>query len=690
MRLLLHLLGHCEVTVAGAPVPFNIRRKHWYVTALVATAPNCEIGRKELTETVWPLSDHNSQTVLLHTWRRSMQFASTAFLNGPPVTITENHVSINSTCIGSDYLDCCSQANIARKSIDGQAVLEAGTAFDTIAEEKILLPTFPGEFVEIRREFDILRIEVLRRTWQAEAHLHPPKKSYKSTFELRLRSLGDLNGIGKSAIPFKAISSDTTPTKAFNLPTRAQLTAAAIGSVIIVTPLVLGYINTPQKSNDPAVLSRPVNKPLSDLSRNVLFRLGTRDVKQSIATAIAISPTGQIIAAGTAIKKTGEHQTITMLLTKSGKPSWVTPLNDGRGIMTTPQQIFCAEGGRIYVAARLTVQSNNASNLAPGSYMSVNVYTADGRHVFERVHPVTLDKAAAHQVKLISDQQGGVYAFGSSATNQSPEMLHITSGLEADTAPQRFVFPKDFRLTDAIADDNGHTFLLGHLPVKTRTGIRMDWHIQAIDKAAKTLWSRRITGADGRISTIVSGKINAQGNLVVYGPLPSPEKRNGGRMVASLVTLSPLTGDVILTDRFDTENQNLNFALCCLPIGKSAVIAVTTHSTAGPEGIVMHRFGNAHTDTSLTLSVGLPNDERVDDIVSFFIDGNGAANILLRRRKAKSSNAALSYVRKFFGREVSTGSLTSDVPFAYTTGAAGYVAGHYNNTFSVYYFGLLP
>jgi hypothetical protein len=104
----------------------------------------------------------------------------------------------------------------------------------------------------------------------------------------------------------------------------------------------------------------------------------------------------------------------------------------------------------------------------------------------------------------------------------------------------------------------------------------------------------------------------------------------------------------------------------------------------------MHRFGNAKTDTALTLTVGLPNDERVAGILSFFIDNNGAANILLRPRETTSSNAALTYVRKFFGREVSTGSLTTAVPFAYTAGATGYVAGHYNNAFSVYYFGLLP
>ena len=689
MRPLVHLLGQCELTVAGAPVSFQIRRKLWHVIGLVATAPNCEIGRTELTEAAWPLSDVNSRNALLHMWRRSIVDASAPFLNGTLVNIDENHVSIDTTCVGIDYQDCCDLAKVALASDDADVVQEAGRAFDTLAEDKVLLPSFPSAFVEIRRQFDIQRKAVLRRAWQAEAHLHPEPQALVSVFEERLRSLGDMNGIGSSAIPFTPLPG-TTPLKKVNLPTGAQVTAATIIGLLIMAPIVHVLIDTPRKVTYPKPLSQPVNKPLSDLSRNVIFQLGARDIKQSLATAICTDPSSNIIAAGMATKTNGNHQSITVMLTKSGQVRWATPLNDGRGILTTPQQIFCADGGRIYVAARLTVQSNNARNLAPGSYMSVNVYATDGRHLFERVHPVTIDTAAVHQVKLISDQQGGVYAFGSSATNQSPEMLHISSVLAADTAPQRFVFPKDFRLTDAIADDNGHTFLLGHLPVKTRTGIRMDWHIQAIDKAAKTLWSRRITGADGRFSTIVSGKINAQGNLVVYGPLPSPDKRNGGRMVASLVTLSPLTGDVILRDRFDTENQNLNFALCCLPIGKSALIAVTTHSTAGPEGIVMHRFGNAHTDTSLTLSVGLPNDERVDDIVSFFIDGNGAANILLRPRKAKSSNAALSYVRKFFGREVSTGSLTSDVPFAYTTGAAGYVAGHYNNTFSVYYFGLLP
>ena len=689
MRPLVHLLGQCELTVAGAPVPFQIRRKLWHVIGLVATAPNCEIGRTELTEAAWPLSDVNSRNALLHMWRRSIVDASAPFLNGTLVNIDENHVSIDTTCVGIDYQDCCDLAKVALASDDADVVLEAGRAFDALAEDKLLLPSFPSAFVEIRRQFDIQRKAVLRRAWQAEAHLHPEPQALVSVFEERLRSLGDMNGIGNSTIPFTPLPG-STPVKKVNLPTGAQVTAATIIGLLIMAPIVHVLIDTPRKANYPKALSGSVNKPLSDLSRNVIFQLGARDIKQSLATAICTDPSGNIIAAGMATTTNGDHQSITVMLTKSGKVRWVTRQSDANGITTTPKQIFMAESGRIYVASKLTAQRGNARNLAPGRYLSVDVYSRDGTHSFERVHPVAIDAAGTLPIRLISDQKGGVYAFGSSATTQSTEIMHITSGSATDAAPQLIGFPKNFRLTDAIADANGGIFLLGYVPVKTLDGSRHDWHVQAFDKDAKRVWSRNVTGAPGLASTNVRGLINALGQLVTYGPRPTPNKRNKGRLVASLVTMSASTGDVILMDRFDSENQDMDFALCCLPVGKSALMGITTQSPIGSESMTLHRFGNAATDTSLTLTMGLPYNQRVESILSLYIDGNAAVNMLFRPSKQAGSNVALTYVRKYFGREVSTGSLTTAVPFAYTTGDAGYVAGHYNNTFSVYYFGLLP
>ena len=104
----------------------------------------------------------------------------------------------------------------------------------------------------------------------------------------------------------------------------------------------------------------------------------------------------------------------------------------------------------------------------------------------------------------------------------------------------------------------------------------------------------------------------------------------------------------------------------------------------------MHRFGNAETDTALTLTVRLPGHQRVGSFVSLTFDTNGALNALLRPIPQKSSNVALTYIRKHYGREISTGSLSSSIPFAYTKTAGGYVAGHYNNTFCVYNFSQLP
>jgi hypothetical protein len=169
--------------------------------------------------------------------------------------------------------------------------------------------------------------------------------------------------------------------------------------------------------------------------------------------------------------------------------------------------------------------------------------------------------------------------------------------------------------------------------VKTLVGDRHDWHIQAFDKNAKRVWTRNVTGAPGLASTNVRGLINALGQLVAFGPRPTPKKQNKGRMVASLVTLSASNGDVILMDRFDSENQDMDFALCCLPVGKSALMGITTQSPNGSESMTLHRFGNAATDTSLTLTMGLPYNQRVDSILSLYIDGNAAVNMLFRPSK---------------------------------------------------------
>ena len=181
-----------------------------------------------------------------------------------------------------------------------------------------------------------------------------------------------------------------------------------------------------------------------------------------------------------------------------------------------------------------------------------------------------------------------------------------------------------------------------------------------------------------------------QRQSVAYGSLPSPDKRNGGRLIASMVTLSPTTGAVIQRDHNDSESQNLDYALCNFPNAMASVMGVTQRSPNGSERITMHRFGNEEADTALTLTVRLPRHQRVDSVISLNFDSNGALNALLRPGPQKSSNVALTYVRKYYGREISTGSLSATMPHAYIASTNGLVAGHYNNSFCVYNFSQLP
>jgi len=679
--------------VDGAPVSSQITRKYWYVLGLVATSQSCKMGRKELTDAVWPLSDDKSQSVLLYTWRRSVMTAISTMIADTPIIITEDAVSIDTTFLAIDYQECCSLARIVFTSDDAQTVLDAGTAFDAIAEDKVLLPSLSAAFVELREQFDKQRTAVLRRTWQAEAHLQPTSQSLTSTFELRLRNLGDENPIGTPALPFTALPEiSKAPTrKGIVLSAAAQLAASVVLGIIIASPIVIGSLSTPRKPPVGVVLGSKVHKPTTDLSRRLIFQLSEPGIKRSSGTAMCMTTKNQIIVAGDAILANGDHQLITVMLSPKGKAQWVTKRSDEKGITSTPKQVFSTESGRIYVASELIADRSNARNLAPGRYLGVTVFTRDGQRIFERIHPAAIDGTALHPIKLTTDLKGGIHAFAISAGNHATLALHIPAGPPTSIASPLTGFPKSFRITDAITDDNnGRIFLLGYVPVKTSAGERLDWHVQAFDKASNTLWSRDMTGAIGKEVAPIRGTFNADGDVVAYGPLPPPNQQNSGRQIASMITLSASIGNVILRDCFDTNNQNLNFALCRLAIGKAAVLAITKQKQDGSVPLTIHRLGVDGTDTSLTLTIGFPSNTIVDGIVSFYFDQNGALTTLLKPSVKSPSTSALTYMSMFFGREISTGSLSASVPYGYNTGGGGLVAGHYNNTLCVYDFRKLP
>ena len=688
MRPLLCLLGECELSVDGSPVPFHLTRKIWYVLAVVATSPNCRVHRKELADSAWPLSDDKSRNVLIHNWRRAVTAATNHLVPDVPVVVTEKDVSILTKYIGIDYQECCTLAKIALSSDDPRAVLEAGAAFDHYAEDKALLPMFASLFLEIREQFDEQRVAVLRRAWQAEAHLTPEPQALISKFEIRLRTLGDANAIGSPALPFKSLISHVeAPTrKRIVLPAAGQLAACVIIGIIIAAPIVLGSRSTPQKQSVRVIHGSKVHKPVTDINRYVLFQLRDNRIKTSSATAICITPKNQIIAAGKATLTNGDQQSLLVMLSASEGTKWVTRLISDKGITTTPKQIFRSESGRIYVASELSADRNNARKLAPGSYLAVSVFTRDGQRLFERVQLGQIEQNASSPIRITSDLKGGIHAFALSAREHAAVALHVPAG--PPTSKQLVVtgYPKDFRLTDAIADNKGHLFVLGHLPVKTSAGERLDWHIQAFDKAYKTLWSRDITGDVHQADAPLRGVINAMGDLIAYGPLPSQNKRNRGRNVATMVTISPSSGEVILRNSFNFGVQDPNFALRPLTIGKSAAIAVLYQPPDASDSFSIHRFGIDTTDTALTMSMQFPGNKRVNSIVSFYINSNGVVTSLLRRSKEKLSNTALTYVSMFIGRGIETGDLSASKSYAYNTGGGGLIAGHYDNQFCVYDF----
>jgi hypothetical protein len=692
MRPVLRLLGKCELTIDGSPVPFEITRKVWHVVGLVATAPRCHIGRSELMEAAWPTSEKSSRSVLIFKWRRSIIDALEPYIPDTVVLITEQDVSLNTDYIDIDYQQCCSFARLALTSDDALEVLEAGTAFDTIAEDRVLLPSFSSAFLGLREQFDKQRMAVLRRAWQAEAYLHPESQAVKSNFEIRLRKLGDENAIGEPDLPFKALPEQSTDRmqKGILRTGFPRLAAAAVIGGMIAIPIIFGSISTPTKQQLRVAHGANVNNPMASLSNQLMYQLSDARTKRSAATAICVTPKNLVIVAGNAILTNGDHQNLLVMLTKTGQSRWITRLTDVKGIRTTPKQLLSTESGRIYVASVLSVERNNAQKLAPGSYLAVSVFDRDGQRLFERVHSEAINGNALLPIRLTSDHRGGIHAFAVSARGQASITMHIPAGRSTEVAAPLTGYPKAFQITDAISDDKGHVFLIGHMPVKTSAGTRLDWHIQAFDKASKTLWARDITGAVGTESAPVRGVMNAQGDVIVYGPLPSPTKGFVGRKVATMVTLSSVSGAVNFRECLDTELQNPNFALHPFTVGKLAGIAVTQQTPTGDTPLSIHRFGYAAMDTALTLTVRFLGNRRLENIISFYINDNGLATALMQPSKDKSSNSALTYMTMFFGRGIETGDLSATVPFGYNTRGGGLIAGHYDNVFCVYDFSKLP
>ena len=692
MRPLLRLLGKCELTVDGVAVPFKITRKHWFVLGLVATSPTCQLGRMELTETAWPMSDDRSRGVLLHIWRRAIVQSTASVCSGPPALLTEQHVSVDTSCLAIDYQECNLLADIALSSDDAEQVLHAGIAFDAIAEDRTLLFPFPSDFVEIRSDFDNRRRAVLRRAWQAERHLNPDTHNLTSAFEARLQSLGDMNIVGEPNVPFKDLPDQpsASPQKTHSFISPAQVAAIALIGLLIAVPIMVGSRSTSTKQQLRVAHGASVNNPTASLNNQLIYQLSDPSTMGSAATAICITPKNLVIAAGDAILTNGDHQTILVMLTKTGQSRWITKLTDAKGIQTTPKQLLSTESGRIYVASVLIAERDNARKLAPGSYLAVSVFDRYGQRIFERIHPEAINGNALLPIRLTTDHRGGVHAFASSVRDPTSIAMNVPAGSPANTPTPLTGFPKAFQITDAVSDDKGHVFLIGHLPVKTSAGTRLDWHIQAFDKASKTLWSRDVTGAVGTLSAPVRGVMNAEGDLIVYGPLPSPDRRFKARKVATMVTLSAMSGAVKVRECLDTELQNPNFALHPFAVGKLSVIAVTQQAPAGDTPLSIHRFGTAAMDTALTLTVRFLGNRRLDDIISFYINDNGLLTALMQPSKEKSSTRALTYMTMFFGRGVETGDLSATVPYGYNSRGGGLIAGHYNNVFCVYDFSKLP
>lgn len=682
MRPILKLVGRGEIHAGDSLAEVKLTRKIWYVLALLATAPDAEMLRSELTEIAWPLSDDRSRDVLMHKWRKSVVDAFAELGAHPVVVISERIVKLDTTLIKIDYLECLRIGNFILSSQSADATLEAALEFDDIATDQILLAGHPEAFESQRRDFDALRIQCLERGWKAA---HACNNSAVATrFADRLRALGYTEDLELDA------SADDFLTRKDSAPRNyAQGFAAALVLILGALPIILGRMSQPVPV--PRVTGNPiVDQPPTYIGRFIQYEYKPApndDVTRSEAVATVQLPGRGTVTTGIVRRQNLDQQILTVCTTSSGRLLWSTLTPRVQGIQYFPEHITKDKFGNIFVGTHVNIMIRQTANHEPGRYLAILKYAPDG-HLLSTSISRHREEELTHTLRVVSDLDGGAWLFSTGGKQGKPIKvlaLHLKATGELDD---------QLNIGDSFAEFNsvtqspiGDNYLASTKFNFSRRDNSADWQIQRVSSKGKVLWTTVIDSPAHLDDFHCDIKLAMNGDLLVFGSLATETLDGVVRSLPTVLRLDATTGKVKKREQTQTHFLNSQVMLSPLPTLDMYVLGIYDLAQKGSNDVYFYRSRLADDLTSLALSIGLPRKMKAKRIVGMYYRGTtGSFSALLQPLEGPGQQLALIYLNKYVGTDITTGILTTDRPVHYNQSDNNIVAGRFGKNFTVFDF----
>ena len=682
MRPVLKLMGRGEILGSDASTEVKLTRKIWYVLALLATAPNAEILRSELTEIAWPLSDDRSRDVLMHKWRKAVVDAFAELGASPVVVISERLVTLDTTLITIDYLECLRIGTTILASLSAAATLEATIEFDALATDQILLAGHPEAFETQRAEFDALRIQCLERGWKAAITCGNEEAS--TLFANRLRSLGFTGHLHIEADTDEFVIRKDSKPRNFT-----QGIAALLVLGLFATPIILGRISQPPPAPRMSGNLFPDQAP-TDIGRYIQYEYQPKpedQVTQSEAIATVQVPGHGTVTTGTVRHKNLDQQILTVRTTADRKLVWSTLTPQVQGFQYFPQHITSDKFGNVFVGAHVNIMIKESSGRVPGLYLALLKYSPDGKLLSTSISQYPQDRIP-HLIRIVSDLEGGAWLFSTGykdAGSVSILRMHLKpSGVLEDALPTGKGVAE---LTAVVQGAKGENFLIstryrGNNPVNAS-----DWQVQRISKDGILEWTITIDSPAHKSDYFSDATLASNGDLLVFGPLATATLDGVVRNIPSVVRLITRNGRIKQLEQ--TQTHFLNTRVTLSPVPKLDMYVLGSYDMAenGSNSVYFYRSRPSDEFSSLSLAVGLPRKMKAKRIVSMYYRGSIASfSALMQPLESPGQRLALIYMNKYFGTDITTGILTTNRPVHYNQSDANIVAGSIGKHFTVFDF----
>lgn len=682
MRPFLKLVGRGEIHAVDSLAEVKLTRKIWYVLALLATAPDAEMLRSELTEIAWPLSDDRSRDVLMHKWRKSVVDAFAELGAHPVVVISERIVKLDTTLIKIDYLECLRLGNIILSSQIPAATMEAALEFDDLATDQVLLAGHPEAFESQRKGFDALRIQCLERGWRAAHSCN--NLGVATRFADRLRALGYTEDLTlDSAADDFAVRKDSAPRN------YAQAIAAVLLVGLVATPVILGRLS--QRETSPKMTGNPiVDQPPTYVGRFIQYEFKSKPedgVLRSEAVATVKVPGRGNVTTGVVQYDNLDQRILTVCTTSNKKLVWSTQTPPQSGIQYFPEHITADKFGNIFVAAHVNIRKGQAADRKPGRYLAILKYAPDGRLVSTSISRHSEDKVM-HLIRVVSDTEGGAWLFTTGQQGQKRirlSAMHLVSSGKLDETVNLGNGITEFNaITQSSTGDN---FLASTKYTFTQNSSAADWQIQRVSSKGKVLWTTVIDSPAHLDDFHCDIKLAMNGDVLVYGSLATETLDGVVRSLPTVLRLDATTGKIKKTEQTQTHFLNSQVMLSPLPTLDMYVLGIYDLAQKGSNDVYFYRSRLADDLTSLALSIGLPRKMKAKRIVGMYYRGTtGSFSALLQPLEGPGQQLALIYVNKYVGTDITTGILTTDKPVHYNQADNNIVAGRFGKNFTVFEF----